>query len=136
VCAALFPKLIVELGQRYGEQDAAYLEAGAKYGAVEYRRSIFPATRSIPAKQYLNSVARVRIEPIEATYLDGIDIAMAGRPPASGAGFCFWAARSVISTGRTPRDSCARSSAGCAPGDVAAARRRPREAARHSYPRL
>ncbi len=77
------PDLIVELGSGTGTKTRHLLAAavGERSGAIEYRPiDISGAALDLCAKS-LGPMQNVALEPIEASYLDGIELAMAGRQP-------------------------------------------------------
>src|SRR5256886_14257467 len=115
VRAAGCPKLVVELGSGTGSKTRRILESGAEYGAVEYRPIDISRHALDTCEAVLDSVARVRIEPIEATYLDGIDIAMTSRCAGERALVLCLGSTIGNFNGRRPRGSCARSSGACSP---------------------
>jgi dimethylhistidine N-methyltransferase len=76
------PDLIVELGSGTGMKTRfviAEAAAAAQSGAIEYRPIDISRAALDSCAKTLGGMDRVRIEPIEATYFDGIDVAMAGR---------------------------------------------------------
>lgn len=79
--AAARPDLIVELGSGTGTKTRHLLAAAAseRSGPIEYRPiDISGAALDLCAKA-LGPMRNVELEPIEASYLDGIELAMAGR---------------------------------------------------------
>ncbi len=81
--ASARPDLIVELGSGTGTKTRHLLAAaaGERSGAIEYRPiDISGAALDLCAKS-LGQMPNVQLEPIEASYLDGIEVAMAGRQP-------------------------------------------------------
>jgi L-histidine N-alpha-methyltransferase len=77
--ASARPDLIVELGSGTGTKTRHLLAASA--GTVEYRPiDISGAALDLCAKA-LGPMPNVELEPIEASYLDGIKLAMANRRP-------------------------------------------------------
>jgi dimethylhistidine N-methyltransferase len=80
VRASHHPDLIVELGSGSGTKTRHVLAAAASQSArVEYRPiDISSAALEICVKG-VDGMERICVEPIEGTYLDGIDLAMAGR---------------------------------------------------------
>jgi len=81
--ASARPDLIVELGSGTGTKTRHLLAAaaGERSGAIEYRPiDISGAALDLCAKS-LGPMRNVQLEPIEASYLDGIEVAMAGRQP-------------------------------------------------------
>jgi L-histidine N-alpha-methyltransferase len=81
--ASARPDLIVELGSGTGTKTRHLLAAaaGERAGAIEYRPiDISGAALDLCAKS-LGPMRNVQLEPIEASYLDGIELAMAGRHP-------------------------------------------------------
>jgi L-histidine Nalpha-methyltransferase len=79
VRASRQPDLIVELGSGTGTKTRFLLAAAAQAGPVEYRPIDISSAALDSCAKVLGGMDRVRIEPIDATYLDGIDVAMAGR---------------------------------------------------------
>ena len=76
------PDLIVELGSGTGMKTRFVLSeavASAQSGPVEYRPIDISSAALDSCAKTLGGMDRVRIEPIDATYFDGIDVAMAGR---------------------------------------------------------
>jgi L-histidine N-alpha-methyltransferase len=73
------PDLIVELGSGTGTKTRFVLAAAAQTKSVEYRPIDISSSALDSCAKVLGGMERVRIEPIEATYFDGIDAAMAGR---------------------------------------------------------
>jgi L-histidine N-alpha-methyltransferase len=81
VRASARPDLIVELGSGTGTKTRHLLAAaaGERSGAIEYRPiDISGAALDLCAKS-LGPMPNVQLEPIEASYLEGIELAMAGR---------------------------------------------------------
>jgi L-histidine N-alpha-methyltransferase len=77
--AAHRPELIVELGSGTGAKTRHLLCAGGAAGRVEYCPIDISRAALRNCEASLQGVANVRIQPIEATYLDGIDLALARR---------------------------------------------------------
>jgi dimethylhistidine N-methyltransferase len=77
------PDLIVELGSGTGTKTRHILAAAASAssGPVEYRPIDISGAALDACMKALSGMDHVRIEPIEATYFDGIDLAMVGRQP-------------------------------------------------------
>lgn len=83
------PDLIVELGSGTGLKTRHLLAAAARYRRVEYRPiDISRAALDLCAKT-LGGMERVRIHPIESTYIEGIEAAMAERKPGQRALLLF-----------------------------------------------
>jgi dimethylhistidine N-methyltransferase len=80
VAAAQFPGLVVELGSGSGAKTRHILEAAAHRKPVSYTPIDISRTALDTCHAALKSVAGVTIRPVEATYLDGIDQALARRP--------------------------------------------------------
>jgi L-histidine N-alpha-methyltransferase len=81
--AAGSPRVIVELGSGTGTKTRHLLAAAAsaRPGAVEYRPIDISGAALDACAKSLAGMRGVSIEPIEATYLDGIGAAMANRRP-------------------------------------------------------
>lgn len=79
VRASGHPDLVVELGSGTGMKTRHILAAAARTGRIEYRPIDISRAALDNCANALDSVERVRIEPIEATYLHGIDEAMRER---------------------------------------------------------
>jgi L-histidine Nalpha-methyltransferase len=81
--ASARPDLIVELGSGTGTKTRHLLEAAAneRSGAIEYRPIDISGAALDLCATSLGAIDRIELEPIEATYLDGIEIAMAARRP-------------------------------------------------------
>lgn len=79
VGASRQPDLIVELGSGTGTKTRLILAAAAQSGPVEYRPIDISSAALDSCAKILGGLDRVRIEPIDATYFDGIDMAMAAR---------------------------------------------------------
>jgi L-histidine N-alpha-methyltransferase len=75
------PTRIIELGSGTGTKTRHILAAAAQYGALHYLPIDISAAALDACAKALSGMEKVSIEPIEATYLDGIDIALAGRNP-------------------------------------------------------
>jgi L-histidine N-alpha-methyltransferase len=73
------PTLVIELGSGTGTKTRHVLAAAARYHPVRYLPiDISPAALDGCVK-ILGAMDEVSIQPIEATYLDGIEVALAGR---------------------------------------------------------
>lgn len=79
--AACRPRLVIELGSGAGTKTRPILEVAARYGPVEYRPIDISRAALETCAPALSSVERIHIDPIEATYLDGIDTALSRRQP-------------------------------------------------------
>jgi L-histidine Nalpha-methyltransferase len=89
VRASARPALIIELGSGTGAKTRHILEAAARYGSARYLPiDISRAALDICVKT-LGTLDQVSIRPIEATYLDGIEAALAGRETAEPALLLF-----------------------------------------------
>jgi L-histidine N-alpha-methyltransferase len=81
VRASSRPARIVELGSGTGTKTRHILHAAARHQAIQYVPiDISPAALDNCAKA-LSGMDQVQIEPIAASYLDGIDVAMEAREP-------------------------------------------------------
>lgn len=75
------PDLILELGSGTGTKTRHILNAATRYGEVKYLPiDISPAALET-CKASLGNIHAVRVEPIESTYLEGIELALAHRRP-------------------------------------------------------
>lgn len=81
VRAALRPSHIVELGSGTGTKTRHLLEAAARYGSVRYTPIDISTAALQSCVHALSGIERVSIEPLAASYLDGVDAAMADREP-------------------------------------------------------
>jgi L-histidine N-alpha-methyltransferase len=79
VCAAHRPGLIIELGSGTGAKTRHILKAAARHRSVHYLPNDISTAALESCVKTLSGIDGVTIEPIDATYLDGIDIALAGR---------------------------------------------------------
>lgn len=75
------PDLIVELGSGTGMKTRHVLVAAVQSRPVEYRPIDISGAALDNCANALGGIDGVRIEPIEARYLDGIDVAMRSRRP-------------------------------------------------------
>jgi L-histidine N-alpha-methyltransferase len=83
------PALVIELGSGTGTKTRHILEAAARYRSVHYLPiDISPAALDVCIKT-LGSLHQVSVQPIEATYLDGIEAALARRKTAEPALLLF-----------------------------------------------
>jgi L-histidine Nalpha-methyltransferase len=83
------PSLVIELGSGTGTKTRHILAAAARYRSVHYLPiDISPAALDSCVK-ILGVLEKVTIKPIEATYLDGIDSALANRKPSQPAILLF-----------------------------------------------
>jgi L-histidine Nalpha-methyltransferase len=83
------PARIIELGSGTGTKTRHVLAAAARYGPVQYLPIDISRAALDTCAKALGTMDQVRIEPIEATYLDGIDVALAGRPAGVNAMLLF-----------------------------------------------
>jgi dimethylhistidine N-methyltransferase len=74
------PDLIVELGSGTGTKTRHVLTAAAADRQIEYAPIDISRTALENCRVALGSLEDVKIQPIEGTYLEGIDQALAGRP--------------------------------------------------------
>jgi dimethylhistidine N-methyltransferase len=70
------PRLLVELGSGSGAKTRHILDAAGRCGPVTYLPIDISRTALDLCVNALSSMNAVRVEPIEATYLDGIDLAL------------------------------------------------------------
>jgi len=80
VTSADAPGLIVELGSGTGTKTRHILEAAAHQSLVEYIPIDISRTALEACTASLKSIRGVTIRPVEATYLEGIESALAHRP--------------------------------------------------------
>jgi L-histidine N-alpha-methyltransferase len=73
------PGLVIELGSGTGTKTRHLLAAAARYRSVHYLPIDISAAALDSCVKILGGVDSVSIQPIEATYLSGIDIALARR---------------------------------------------------------
>jgi len=76
VRAADSPRLFVELGSGSGAKTQSILEAAVRGSSVTYIPIDISWAALDRCAETLSSMNAVRVEPIEATYLDGIDLAL------------------------------------------------------------
>ncbi len=89
VRAGKSPRLIIELGSGTGSKTRHILSAAARYGPVDYLPiDISPAALDTCVNA-LSGMNNVCIEPVEASYIDGIDLALAHRKPDQSALILF-----------------------------------------------
>jgi len=79
VRASNHPRLIIELGSGTGMKTGHILAAASRSDTVRYVPIDISAAALDNCARVLDGMERVQIEPIEATYLDGVDRAIAGR---------------------------------------------------------
>src|SRR5580658_2879330 len=79
VRASARPALIIELGSGTGTKTRHILEAAARYRPVHYLPIDISRAALDSCVKTLGTLDQVSIQPIEATYLDGIEVALAGR---------------------------------------------------------
>jgi L-histidine N-alpha-methyltransferase len=72
------PSLVIELGSGTGMKTRHILAAAAHYHTVHYLPIDISAAALDSCAKTLGAMERVSVKPIEATYLDGIDAALAG----------------------------------------------------------
>src|SRR5580692_21438 len=79
--ASARPDLIVELGSGTGTKTRHLLAAAAseRSGVIEYRPIDISGAALDLCANSLGPMPKVQLEPIEASYLDGIELAMASR---------------------------------------------------------
>src|ERR1700733_8288637 len=75
------PSLIIELGSGTGTNTRHVLDAAACYHPVRYIPIDISSAALDGCAKILGGVDDVSVEPIEATYLDGIETALARREP-------------------------------------------------------
>jgi len=73
------PSLVIELGSGTGTKTRHILAAAARYHSVRYLPIDISRAALDSCVKILGAVENVSIQPIEATYLDGIDAALAAR---------------------------------------------------------
>ena len=79
--ASNHPSLIIELGSGTGTKTGHVLAAAARTGPIRYRPIDISVAALDKCVKVLDGMECVRVEPIEGTYLDGIDKAIADRQP-------------------------------------------------------
>lgn len=89
VRASRHPELIVELGSGTGTKTRHILAAAAESRHIEYRPIDISGAALENCAKILDGMNRVRIEPIEGTYLDGVDAAIQARVPGQRALLLF-----------------------------------------------
>jgi L-histidine N-alpha-methyltransferase len=89
VATAGEPELIVELGSGTGAKTRHVLTAAAARGSVHYLPIDISQAALRNCDAALHAIDGVSIEPIEATYLEGIDLALARRRPGQRALILF-----------------------------------------------
>jgi L-histidine N-alpha-methyltransferase len=89
VRAAGRPDLIIELGSGTGTKTRHVLAAAAQLHPVLYQPIDISGAALDSCANVLGGMENVIIEPIEATYLDGLDEAMAARQPGQSALLLF-----------------------------------------------
>lgn len=84
VRASGYPELIVELGSGTGNKTRHVLAAGAQYRPIEYRPIDISSTALDNCLNAMGGMERVRVDPVEGSYLEGIESVMRyrrnGRP--------------------------------------------------------
>ena len=73
------PAIVIELGSGTGTKTRHILEAAAQYRSVHYLPIDISAAALDSCMKTLGTLDRVSVQRIEATYLDGIETALAGR---------------------------------------------------------
>src|SRR5580704_19481740 len=73
------PSIVIELGSGTGTKTRHILAAAARRHSVHYLPIDISASALDSCEKILGTVDNVIIRPIEATYLDGIEVALAGR---------------------------------------------------------
>lgn len=76
---ACHPRLVIELGSGTGMKTRHVLAAAARFGAVEYRPIDISNAALDNCTKALEAMERVRIEPIEGSYIEGVEEAVRGR---------------------------------------------------------
>lgn len=89
VRVARHPELIVELGSGTGTKTRHVLAAAAQSRHIEYRPIDISGAALENCARILDGIERVRIEPIEGTYLEGVDTAIGARRPGQRALLLF-----------------------------------------------
>ncbi len=79
--ASLRPALVIELGSGTGTKTRHILAAAARYHSVHYLPIDISRAALDSCVKILDVMDNVCIQPIEATYLDGIDAALTDRKP-------------------------------------------------------
>jgi L-histidine Nalpha-methyltransferase len=75
------PSIVIELGSGTGTKTRHILAAAARHHSVHYLPIDISASALDSCEKILGNVGNVIIQPIEATYLDGIEAALDGRKP-------------------------------------------------------
>jgi dimethylhistidine N-methyltransferase len=86
---ASHPELIVELGSGTGTKTRHILAAAAEHTRIEYAPIDISRAALDNCRAALGSLPRVTMLPVEATYLEGIDRALAQRPASQRALILF-----------------------------------------------
>jgi dimethylhistidine N-methyltransferase len=73
------PKMVLELGSGSGSKTRSLLEAAADRAFVEYAPIDVSVSALKNCKISLGGIARVHIAPVEGSYLEGLERALAGR---------------------------------------------------------
>jgi L-histidine N-alpha-methyltransferase len=89
VRAAGEPTTVVELGSGTGSKTRHVLEAAARRRRIEYRPVDISPAALAACESALGTMKNVRTAPIEATYLEGIDLALEARGPGKRALILF-----------------------------------------------
>ncbi|HWD99052.1 MAG TPA: L-histidine N(alpha)-methyltransferase [Bryobacteraceae bacterium] len=76
---ASHPKIVLELGSGSGSKTRALLEAAADRAFVKYAPIDVSLSALNNCKISLGGIARVHVTPVEGSYLDGLERALAGR---------------------------------------------------------
>jgi dimethylhistidine N-methyltransferase len=83
------PRLFVELGSGSGAKTRTILEAATRRGPVTYLPIDISCAALDRCAKTLSSMSAVRVEPIEATYFEGIELALSHRRGAESAMVLF-----------------------------------------------
>jgi L-histidine N-alpha-methyltransferase len=89
VRASARPAIVIELGSGTGTKTRHILDAAARHGTVHYLPIDISHAALDSCVKTLGTLHQVSIQPIEATYLDGIEEALAGRKTAEPALLLF-----------------------------------------------
>ena len=73
------PRLVLELGSGSGSKTRPLLEAAANHSFIEYCPIDISAAALENCTILLSRLSRVHVEPVEGTYLEGIERALSGR---------------------------------------------------------
>jgi dimethylhistidine N-methyltransferase len=89
VRAARRPALVIELGSGSGTKTRHILEAAARRQPVRYLPIDISCAALDACAKVLGGIENVTVQPIEATYLDGVDMALNSREPGAPALLLF-----------------------------------------------